>query len=52
MFWHHLFLTWREWRRRIRTRRDIARLDEQTAHDLGLSASQLRFESQKPFWRS
>ena len=41
-----------EWRRRLRSRREIATLDYCTQRDLGLSASQLRFEARKPFWRA
>ena len=41
-----------EWHMRVRTRRDIARLDHRTIRDLGLSPSQLAFEAQKPFWRA
>jgi uncharacterized protein YjiS (DUF1127 family) len=41
-----------EWRRRARSRREIATLDYCTLRDLGLSAGQMRFEAQKPFWRA
>jgi uncharacterized protein YjiS (DUF1127 family) len=41
-----------EWRRRSRSRREIAMLDYCTLNDLGLSAGQMRFEAQKPFWRA
>ena len=41
-----------EWRRRARSRREIAALDYCTQQDLGLSASQMRFEARKPFWRA
>jgi len=56
MFWHHFFLTLREWRCRARTRREIARLNggvrRELGHDLGLSGDQLLFEARKPFWRA
>jgi len=42
----------RQWLGRARSRRDIARLDERTIRDLGLSPSQLAFEAEKPFWRA
>jgi uncharacterized protein YjiS (DUF1127 family) len=42
----------REWRRRATSRRDILGLDYCTVCDLGLSAGQMRFEAQKPFWRA
>jgi uncharacterized protein YjiS (DUF1127 family) len=41
----------REWMRRARTRHQIASLDARTIRDLGLSAGQVAFEAQKPFWR-
>ena len=41
----------REWRRRARERRELARLDDYILHDIGLSRSQAQFESGKPFWR-
>ena len=52
MFWQFLRRSWRQWRLRARTRRDIARLDERTIRDLGLSPGQMMFEAQKPFWRA
>jgi len=52
MFWHRLFRVLCEWRTRARTRRDIARLDGRTIHDLGLSPGQMQFEARKPFWRA
>ena len=42
----------RVWASRIRSRRDIAHLDERSIRDLGLSVSQLEFEAGKPFWRA
>jgi len=47
-----LVLILREWLERSRTRRDIARLDWRTIHDLGLSPGQMAFEAEKPFWRA
>jgi uncharacterized protein YjiS (DUF1127 family) len=41
-----------EWRCRARSRREIAKLDERAIGDLGLSAGQMRFEADKPFWRA
>jgi uncharacterized protein YjiS (DUF1127 family) len=40
-----------EWISRARSRREIAKLDERTVRDLGISPSQLQFEARKPFWR-
>jgi len=49
--WRALAGRLREWRLRIRTRRQILQLDARTIRDLGLSPSQIRFEAEKPFWR-
>jgi len=40
------------WRRRARERRELSTLDARTLRDLGLSASDINFEVNKPFWRS
>lgn len=39
------------WRSRARQRRELANLDARTIHDIGLSASDIQFEANKPFWR-
>jgi uncharacterized protein YjiS (DUF1127 family) len=51
LLWHEFAGLLREWRLRIRTRRQILQLDARTIRDLGLSPGQLRFEAEKPFWR-
>ena len=44
-----------EWLVRVRSRREIANLDDATmieiAADLGMSRSQMLFEAKKPFWK-
>ena len=40
-----------EWRERARTRDELAKLDERSLRDLGLTASFAEFEVNKPFWR-
>jgi uncharacterized protein YjiS (DUF1127 family) len=40
------------WRERARQRKELANLDSRTLHDIGLSASDVNFEINKPFWRS
>lgn len=40
------------WRRRAKERRELSTLDARTLRDLGLSASDVNFEVNKPFWRS
>jgi len=39
------------WRRRARERAELARLDERSLRDIGISAAQARAEFDKPFWR-
>jgi uncharacterized protein YjiS (DUF1127 family) len=41
----------RQWRRRARERSQLARLDERTLADIGLSRAQAEFIVNKPFWR-
>ena len=40
------------WRRRAKERRELASLDHRSIRDLGLSASTIQFEANKPFWRA
>jgi uncharacterized protein YjiS (DUF1127 family) len=40
------------WRRRARERQELTHLDHRTLRDLGLSASEIQFEANKPFWRA
>jgi len=51
MTWKHLLSTLHEWHLRVRTRRQIRALDPHTIGDLGVAASQMTFEANKPFWR-
>lgn len=37
--------------RRARQRRALSRLDARLLDDIGVSAAQARWESEKPFWR-
>lgn len=39
------------WRRRAKERRELSTMDARTLRDLGLSASDVNFEANKPFWR-
>ena len=43
--------TLRQWRRRIRERDQLARLDERTLCDIGLTRADAEFLINKPFWR-
>ncbi len=40
------------WRRRVRERGQLARLDERELHDIGLSRAAIHDEINKPFWRA
>ena len=46
---NQLFATWRQ---RAKERKELSTLDSRTLRDLGLSASDVNFEVNKPFWRS
>jgi uncharacterized protein YjiS (DUF1127 family) len=39
------------WETRIKTRRDLARLDPHLLRDIGLRADVALIECEKPFWR-
>lgn len=41
----------REWRRRLESRRALARLDDRMLRDIGLSCLDAQTESRKPFWK-
>lgn len=41
----------REWRRRARSRAELAALDDRTLRDIGLTRADVWAEIDKPFWR-
>lgn len=41
----------REWRRRVRSRTELARFDERMLRDLGVTRADVWRETNKPFWR-
>jgi uncharacterized protein YjiS (DUF1127 family) len=43
--------TLREWRRRAKGRRELARLDERMLRDIGVTRAEAVFLSSKPFWK-
>jgi uncharacterized protein YjiS (DUF1127 family) len=47
-----VFATVKEWRRRIRERDQLARLDERMMSDLGISDAERSYLANKPFWRA
>ncbi|HEX2367283.1 MAG TPA: DUF1127 domain-containing protein [Bradyrhizobium sp.] len=40
------------WRQRYRTRQELAQWTDRDLHDVGLSKSDIAFETEKPFWRA
>jgi uncharacterized protein YjiS (DUF1127 family) len=44
--------TFHVWRNRVRARRELAQWTDRDLHDVGLSRSDVVFETQKPFWRA
>jgi len=47
----HLLPLLRLWRQRLRTRRQLAQLDDRQLADVGISHSDRSAELDKPFWR-
>jgi uncharacterized protein YjiS (DUF1127 family) len=48
---HSLVLTWREWRRRVHDRRELAGLSDEMLHDIGISRAEALYLANRPFWR-
>lgn len=44
--------TFHVWRDRLRARRELAQWTDRDLHDVGLSRSDIIFETEKPFWRA
>ena len=40
------------WRQRYRSRRELASWSERELHDIGISSSDIAYETEKPFWRA
>jgi uncharacterized protein YjiS (DUF1127 family) len=40
------------WRQRYRSRRELASWSERELHDIGVSWSDIAYETEKPFWRA
>ena len=47
----HLRSTLRQWRQRIRDRRELAGLGEAVLHDIGISRAEAQYLANKPFWK-
>jgi uncharacterized protein YjiS (DUF1127 family) len=50
--WTRVKQTVAEWRRRVRSRSELANLDESDLQDSGISRSMAEFEASKPFWKA
>jgi uncharacterized protein YjiS (DUF1127 family) len=50
--WAGLLETVQLWRRRYRTRQELARWSDRELHDVGMSWSEVVREIEKPFWRA
>jgi uncharacterized protein YjiS (DUF1127 family) len=44
--------TFHVWRQRYRSRRELASWSERELHDIGISWSDIAYETEKPFWRA
>jgi uncharacterized protein YjiS (DUF1127 family) len=44
--------TFHTWRERLRQRRELAQWTDRDLHDVGLSRSDIVYETEKPFWRA
>lgn len=48
---HWVLATLRDWRRRVRERDQLAKLDDRMLGDIGLTRADAEFLINKPFWR-
>jgi uncharacterized protein YjiS (DUF1127 family) len=51
-FWAQVEETIHTWRERMRNRRELAQWTDRDLHDVGMSRSDVMFETEKPFWRA
>jgi uncharacterized protein YjiS (DUF1127 family) len=51
-FWAQVEETIHTWRERIRNRQELAQWSERDLHDVGISRSDIIYETEKPFWRA
>jgi uncharacterized protein YjiS (DUF1127 family) len=51
-FWAQVEETIHTWRERMRNRRELAQWTDRDLHDVGVSRSDVMFETEKPFWRA
>jgi len=48
--WNQVKISFTEWRRRARSRRELSHLSTMDLHDIGMSHCDAAGESSKPFW--
>ena len=51
-FWAQLEETIHTWRERLRNRRELSQWTDRDLHDVGISRSDVMYETEKPFWRA
>jgi uncharacterized protein YjiS (DUF1127 family) len=51
-FWAQVEETIHTWRERTRNRRELAQWTDRDLHDVGVSRSDVMYETEKPFWRA
>lgn len=49
---YHVLAELREWRRRLRDRRDLAAMSDRSLRDISLTRYDAEWEARKPFWRA
>lgn len=49
---HRTIAMLREWRRRVHSRAELARLDDRMLRDIGITRVDALYEINKPFWRT
>jgi uncharacterized protein YjiS (DUF1127 family) len=47
----HLRATLRQWRQRVRDRRELASLGDTMLHDIGITRAEAQYLVNKPFWK-
>jgi uncharacterized protein YjiS (DUF1127 family) len=51
-FWAQVEETIHTWQERMRNRRELAQWTDRDLHDVGVSRSDVMYETEKPFWRA
>ena len=48
---HRIAVLLREWRKRAKDRAELARLDDRTLADIGVTRAKAEFLANRPFWK-